>query len=323
MSTTPNARLCEICRCGMGARRGHCCQKRDEKHARWKENRAAPGPPAGARPAGKPPPRAARGSSGSGGGGGARSKKGGGGGAARGAEEGPVPAFLSECGAAAGRAAVALSDSTTNTLPPRLASKEPLVAAPQLRVIGVTGPSGVGKTTLAGQLALALGSGAMTSAIVSQDMFLKGACAPTYAERILDEENCRHMESPSHVDWEAMAGAFEAEAALLQGPRRVIVIEGYLLLHSPPAVLSSIDTMIMLTAGAEECLQRRARRSARAPAEADALRQYFLRHVWPSYLNYTYSIGLARQRDGQVTVVDTAGKDEQGVLAELVEAASA
>lgn len=151
-------------------------------------------------------------------------------------------------------------------------------------VVGLAGPSGAGKTTLASCLAGGLGG-----RVVHEDRsWFRASAAPSYAFR--DPAS----EEPAHVDWGlARAALREAVAA----PVPVVVVENYLLLapegggrHLEP----ELDLVLLLDGHAassrlrETCRERRVNRNPERPiSEQAALRTYYDEHVFTAYQKYT------------------------------------
>ena len=151
-------------------------------------------------------------------------------------------------------------------------------------VVGVVGPSGVGKSTLAAALAGRLGA-----AHVKEDpaFFLK-SCPKSYEYR--DPVS----EAPEHIDWPATA----ARADELLAGARLAVVEHYLLLAPGRErfLFDRCDCVLFLDPGVDAdgaaaratCRERRAGRTAGRPdAELAHLRAYYDAHVWPAFERYT------------------------------------
>ena len=196
-------------------------------------------------------------------------------------------------------------------------------------VVGLAGPSGVGKTSLSDRLAGAeeggLGPGgrkAFDSCVVLHGdhyFFAKGP-PPPYAER-------PNMETPDLVDWASLLRDLDATKRQMlarvasSGGRHVILVESFLLLAHAPLV-QRMDLIFVQLADRETCLTRRLSRSVnRTPAEAHDLAVYFAQHVWPSFEEHTLAPLRALQRggDARLVVVETATRSPGLVLEHLLD----
>jgi nicotinamide/nicotinate riboside kinase len=154
---------------------------------------------------------------------------------------------------------------------------------PQRRVflVGVAGPSGVGKSTFADQLALKLSSPIMP---VCLDCFMRPKRMPKYTN------GERNWETPDGIDFESLRLALHRmmedlatqrslPQQLLLGSTKVnlrrqlpvgeslpddlvIVVEGFLLFHDK-TLCSMLDAQLWLEADCKTCSQRRYKRSMR------------------------------------------------------------
>ena len=206
-------------------------------------------------------------------------------------------------------------------------------------VVAVTGPSGVGKTTLAESLCALVPPAAADashspqqdgSTIIHQDDFFNVTLAdPTdYGP---DRPN---LETPSGVDWPRFVAAIEAardDLAATGDGVGLVVVEGFLLLaadadsgHS--GALPLFDAVFFLDCPGEECLRRRLVRNPNRTAEqAAGLRSYWERCTWPGYLAFTAPVLeqlRAAPADERLAVID-ATRSEDEVQSALWSAATA
>ena len=191
-------------------------------------------------------------------------------------------------------------------------------------VVGVVGPSGVGKSSLAEALAESLGA-----VYVKEDprFFLK-SCPKSYEYR--DPVS----EEPGHVDWRATA----AETDRLLATGDVAVLEHYLLLAPGGGrdwLQGKCDCILFLDPGVgptedppassdacRRCRERRVGRTAGRPdAEIDHLRAYYDAHVWPAFVKYTLAPFRALSADVPCAVLD-ASRPAAAVLSDALAAVS-
>ena len=185
-------------------------------------------------------------------------------------------------------------------------------------VVGVVGPSGVGKSTLAAALAGRLGA-----AHVKEDpaFFLK-SCPKSYEYR--DPVS----ECPEHIDWEKTA----ARADELLAGARLAVVEHYLLLAPGRErfLFDRCDCVLFLDPGVDAdgaaaratCRERRAGRTAGRPdAELAHLRAYYDAHVWPAFERYT--LAPFRALPGECKATLDARRPPAAVLADALAAVAA
>eukprot|EP00930_Biecheleria_cincta_P059688 TRINITY_DN45408_c0_g1_i1.p1 TRINITY_DN45408_c0_g1~~TRINITY_DN45408_c0_g1_i1.p1 ORF type:complete len:219 (-),score=22.64 TRINITY_DN45408_c0_g1_i1:23-679(-) len=185
-------------------------------------------------------------------------------------------------------------------------------------VIGVAGPSGSGKSSLAIALAQRLGA-----RYVPEDPAHFILPYVSYSER-----DARY-EAPGNVKWEAAEAALSealASAGARGAARPVVVVEHYFLLAKVSSLLPFLDFCLVLdpcirltdAEGREVCRERRVGRGHRTPAEADALRRYYDEVVWPHYKQHTVArIDRTQLSSSAILRLDAAGLSQQ----ELSEAA--
>jgi uridine kinase len=180
--------------------------------------------------------------------------------------------------------------------------------APQRRVflVGIAGPSGVGKSTLAEMLALKLSS---PISPVCLDCFMRHKRMPKYPNGELN------WETPAGIDFVALGLALQELIKVLTTQRNlpqklllgstkldimrkipvgaampdnlVIVVEGFLLFHEE-SVCSMLDAHMWLEADCKTCSLRRYKRSKRNRPKysSDAFEQLYRSAIWPQFENY-------------------------------------
>jgi uridine kinase len=141
-------------------------------------------------------------------------------------------------------------------------------------VIGITGPSGSGKSSLAKRLAQSL-----RAALFPEDpKFFLASASASYEHR--DPVS----ETPSHVDWDAYVVSLRSKIQ----EENSMVVDHFLLLQDD-RVVEELDVLLFLDPGSDDdarnrCRERRVNRNPHRPPEEERhLRRYYDNHVWPSY----------------------------------------
>jgi uridine kinase len=179
------------------------------------------------------------------------------------------------------------------------------VRAPVRRVflVGIAGPSGVGKSTLADQLALKLLSPIRP---VCLDCFMRRKRMPKYPSGVIN------WETPGGIDFAALRLALQDLIKVLTTQRNlpqelllgstkldlmrqnpvggttpddlVIVVEGFLLFHEQ-SVCSMLDAHMWLEADCKTCSLRRYKRSKRQRQKysSDAFEKVYRSAIWPQF----------------------------------------
>eukprot|EP00802_Teleaulax_amphioxeia_P019183 Tamp_19406.p1 GENE.Tamp_19406~~Tamp_19406.p1 ORF type:complete len:243 (+),score=29.95 Tamp_19406:506-1234(+) len=149
-------------------------------------------------------------------------------------------------------------------------------------VVGLTGPSGVGKSSLSDRLTECLDSAETCTIIHGDTYFFAAGPPPPYDKR-------DNMELPSSVDFAALLRDLDAHVVEREarGGVHAIIVESFVLLACAD-LLERLDVVVFLQAEQETCLRRRLSRNPSRPAnEALHLESYFRKYVWPSYQEHS------------------------------------
>ena len=159
--------------------------------------------------------------------------------------------------------------------------KPDAVQAPRLVMVGLSGASGVGKTTLAKGLAKRFAS---PIAPICMDNFRK-------KQRFMPktQDGRPNWESPGSIDFEKLCAYLDnVKVEILAQPTEhlpdtiIIVVEGFLLFHNK-AMCERLHVHLWVEADCDTCLRRRLRRNSRK--DPDCASKY-CNTVWPQYQLY-------------------------------------
>jgi uridine kinase len=166
-----------------------------------------------------------------------------------------------------------------------------------MRVIGIAGLSGSGKTALARRVAAELGS----CHVLALDSYYHAL-----PDLTLDERSRQNYDHPDSLDWEllerhletlASGGAIEEPCYLFDrhtrgpetqriDPAPFLIVEGILALHRE-AVRRSLDLAVFVHTDPEECFRRRmARDIAERGRSPESVRAQYEQSVWPMALEF-------------------------------------
>lgn len=151
-------------------------------------------------------------------------------------------------------------------------------SAPAL-VIGITGATRSGKTTLAGRILETLGARICT--VVAQDRYRltgKRAAEDSWVER--DGAWVRNWETPNQTDWHA----FDLDVRQAAKVATIVIVEGYCLLHSN-RLCQMLHGLVWVDIDAATCKGRR----SSYPRGWDRA-AYFSECIWPAHTNYRASV---------------------------------
>ena len=146
--------------------------------------------------------------------------------------------------------------------------------------LAISGPSGTGKSTIVSIIknCLATANPGLKVATIGGDSFFIGPKPDSYWTQA-------PKESPDSVDMIALRTAVAAATSDDAG-NDLLLLEGFLLIQDAPLMLY-VDAVLFLNCDPAVCLQRRLARSERSDHEAEGLKVYFAKHVWPGYLQHT------------------------------------
>ncbi len=185
-------------------------------------------------------------------------------------------------------------------------------------LIAIAGPSGSGKSALAGCLAQLLDA---PSAVIALDSYYHPQ--PALA---LEQRAARNYDHPDALDWplleshlrELLAGRpIDAPEYLFDlhtradAPRRIepqpyLILEGILALHHPQ-IRSAAALKIFVTASSDECFRRRVERDvAQRGRTRESVIEQYQSTVWPMALSYV----LPTQAYADVVVSGEAALEE-------------
>ncbi len=142
------------------------------------------------------------------------------------------------------------------------------------RVIGICGPSGSGKSRIAGEMAEKLGG----CRVISADSFFK----PTLPTMVSpdDGETYPDWNSPDSVDYGKLAGAIREairKAGREEGAPRYVLVEGVMIFFVDE-VRELLDLKVFVTARPETCLFRRITRNMKLFGQTpEFIGNYYLR----------------------------------------------
>lgn len=136
-------------------------------------------------------------------------------------------------------------------------------------IIGIGGCSRSGKTTLAKQLAEALGKGVQTCTIIHQDDFVLD---PAFIPKVDGHIN---WEIPESIDFDRFRFAIRRA----QRASDVVIAEGLMVYHDP-AITALFDELVFLEIE-EATFHARKRLDERWPEP-----KWYREHIWHSFLKY-------------------------------------
>ena len=145
----------------------------------------------------------------------------------------------------------------------------------------LSGPSGSGKSSLARLLQQDLSAQGCDVTLIQQDDFFATPRAPSYWSQDGSKETA------AAVDMAALRSAVSrAQQRAAGSSRSIILVEGFMLLQDH-ALIALTSAVLFLIASESICLRRRIDRSSRTAHEDEGCREYYARHVWPSFMTIT------------------------------------